>query len=123
MSLPANRTRPESGVSWPLSWAIKVVLPAPFGPMIACSSASLIERLMSSVATIPPKRLARFSTRSKSGMAHLPEQAIDAAAREQHDQHQQWPKNDLPIFGDAREGFFQYQKRHGTKYWADHRSH
>src|SRR5262245_3291604 len=116
MSSPAKRMRPLSANSWPDNWAISVVLPAPFGPMTACNSPCGILMTTSSVATMPPKRLARLSTwSSASAMAHrraglaldpaaeLDEQPIDAAAREQHDEQQQRPENDLPIFGDAGE--------------------
>jgi hypothetical protein len=51
--------RPESGVNCPLSWAISVVLPAPFGPITACSSPAATSSTISSVATMPSKRLAR----------------------------------------------------------------
>src|SRR5215471_9667556 len=120
--------RPESGVSWPLSWAISVVLPAPFGPITACSSPSGILRMRSSVATMPPKRLARFSMRNKSVivasvMAHLAEQTVDAAARKQNDQQQQRPEDDLPIFSDAGQHFFQDQQGHRAEQRAKCRAH
>ena len=35
---PAKRMRPQSGASKPEIWLISVVLPAPFGPMMACNS-------------------------------------------------------------------------------------
>src|SRR5258707_7084444 len=95
--------RPESGASCPLSCAISVVFPAPFGPITAWSSPSAMPSTRSSVATMPPKRLARFSTRSKSAMAHLAEQAVDPAAREQHNEQPHRAENDLPILGDAGE--------------------
>src|SRR5215472_6161047 len=104
--------RPESGASCPLSWAINVVFPAPFGPITACSSPSTILRMRSSVATMPPKRLARFSTRSKSAMAHPRQQTVDAAAREQDNQQQQRSEDDLPILGNARQRLLENQQRH-----------
>ena len=72
MSSPAKRMRPKSARNWPLSCAINVVLPAPFGPMMACSSpgATSSERL--SVATMPPKRLARPSTLSMGSLMAAP---------------------------------------------------
>src|SRR5262245_33473656 len=115
--------RPESGVSCPLSCAISVVLPAPFGPITARSSPSGMPMVRSSVATMPPKRLDRFSTRSRSAMAHLAEQAVDAAAGKQHNQQQQRPEQDLPIFGDAGERFFQYEQRDRAEQWAKGGAH
>ena len=38
MSRPSKRMRPASGAISPASWPISVVLPAPLGPMMACSS-------------------------------------------------------------------------------------
>src|SRR5215813_11533483 len=104
--------RPESGTSWPLSCAINVVLPAPFGPMTACSSPSGMPSVRSSVATMPPKRFARLSTRSNSAMASLPEQTIDSAPRKEDHKKKQRTEDDLPVFGDAREHFLQDEQRY-----------
>ncbi len=68
MSMPAKRMRPESGRNWPPSWPISVVLPAPFGPITACNSPSATASVRSSVATMPSKRLARFSTCSRGSL-------------------------------------------------------
>src|SRR5207244_11284409 len=56
-SCPANRVVPASGLRSPASWPISVVLPAPFGPMIACVSPSSTSRSTRSVARRPPKLL------------------------------------------------------------------
>src|SRR5450631_4635179 len=81
---------PEFGDSCPVSWLIKVVLPAPFGPMIACNSPLMTSSERLSVAAMPPNRRTRFSTRSReSATGEPPEQSHDAAAPEQHDQQQQ----------------------------------
>src|SRR5262249_20261398 len=127
MSLPAKWMRPESGTSWPLSCAISVVLPAPFGPITASNSPSGMPNVRSSVATMPPNRLARLSTRSKSPMlhlsAHLAEQPVDAAACEQHDQQQERPEDDLTVFGDAGETLPQHQQRYRAEQGAENRAH
>src|SRR5579862_5029465 len=99
MSSPAKRIAPAVGRSWPINWLISVVLPAPLGPMMACNSpfATSSERL--SVATMPPKRLVRLSTRSKtSATGKTPDQTHDAAAPEQDDQEQQRPHDHRPVF-------------------------
>src|SRR4051812_40919967 len=101
MSRPAKRTWPASGVISPASSPISVVLPAPFGPMMACSSPVGIASVISSEASTPPKRLVRPSISSSiSATAQTLQQAIDAAAREQHDQEEQRAEHDLPIFRD-----------------------
>src|ERR1700680_3948190 len=91
--------RPELGVSSPVSWPISVVLPAPFGPMMACSSPRLTSSKMLSDATTPPKRLVKPSILSKtSATAQSRKQSVDTATREQHDEQQHRPENKLPIF-------------------------
>src|SRR5437588_9181976 len=102
---------PEFGINCPVSWLISVVLPAPFGPMMACSSPRATSSDRLSVARMPPKRRTRFSTRSKgSATAKPPEHAHDATTREQHDQQQQRAHDQRPVFGKLRQQLFQQQK-------------
>src|SRR5437016_4347904 len=63
MSLPAKNTRPSSAARNPQTRLNRVVLPAPFGPMIACSRRGASARLTWSTATRPPKRLVSPSMR------------------------------------------------------------
>src|SRR5262249_3739964 len=111
---PAKARRPESGAISPVSSPISVVLPAPFGPMTACSSPAGTLSVMSSDATTPPKRLVRPSiVRSASVTTLAPQQSIDAAARIEHDQEEQRPQHDLPIFRDLhRHRLLHERKRH-----------
>src|SRR5438309_5161633 len=110
MSRPASLIVPECGVSCPMSWLINVVLPEPFGPMIACNSPFATSSETWSVATMPPNRRTSFSTRSKgSAIAQPPQQAVDAATPEQHDQEQQRTQDQRPIFRHPRQEFFQHQ--------------
>src|SRR5919204_4304471 len=102
---------PEFGFNCPVNWLISVVLPAPFGPMMACSSPGVTSSERLSVALMPPKLRTRFSTRSKgSGTAKPPEKSHDAAAREQHDQQEQRPHDQRPIFGELRQQLLQQQE-------------
>src|SRR3546814_2519908 len=106
--------RPASERSSPASCPISVVLPAPLGPMLACTSPGSTARLKLSVATRPPKRFTRLSmTRIGSGMPGLlaAQQAVDAAAREQHQQQQHRAEENLPIFGIGRQDLLQQQER------------
>src|SRR5829696_1937997 len=123
---------PEFGINCPVNWLISVVLPAPLGPMMACSSplATSSDRL--SVALMPPKLRTRFSTRSKgspeesakeSTTAKPPEHAHDAAAREQHDQQQQRAHDQRPVFRELRQNFFQQQQHDGAQHGAEQRPH
>src|SRR5436189_3790887 len=79
-SSPANVMRPPSGRRFPASWPMKVVLPAPFGPMMACVSPSRTSRSMPSVARSAPKLLTSDRT-SSIGLGEDPRQA---AAEEDH---------------------------------------
>src|SRR5215468_1533017 len=99
MSPPSKRIRPASGAISPASWEISVVLPAPFGPMMACSSPLGTTSEIASDATMPPKRRVKPSiSSSASATAQVPEHAVDAAAREQHDQEIDRSEHDLPVF-------------------------
>src|SRR5712671_3313780 len=123
MSCPPNRMRPAWELSSPVSCPISVVLPAPFGPMMACNSPGGIASVISSEATIPPKRLVSPSIASNgSGMARL-QHAVDTAARIKHDEQQQGSEDDLPIFGDAGERLFQQEQRDGADQRAERRTH
>src|SRR3954470_5550649 len=114
ISWPANAMRPASGTIRPEIWLIKVVLPAPFGPITACSSPGITSSVTSSVTRSPPKFLLKFSMRSTGSATNHPPQPLgDAdqpAAREHGDQHQQWPENHLPVLGEAREPFLSEQE-------------
>src|SRR6478672_12422608 len=104
---------PEFGISCPVNWLISVVLPAPFGPMMACSSPLATSSETLSVAMMPPKRRTSFSTRSRgSATASPPDQAHDAAAAEQHDEQQQRAHDQRPIFGHLRQELLQQQEHH-----------
>ena len=63
MSWPWKNTRPPSGVSRPEIRLKNVVLPAPFGPMMACSREPARLKLRLSTAVRPPKRLVKPSVR------------------------------------------------------------
>src|SRR5437763_15824812 len=115
---------PEFGVNWPVNWLISVVLPAPFGPMMACSSPGTTSSERLSVATMPPNRRIRFSTRNRGSATRKPPQySHDAAAREQHDQQQQRPHDHRPIFGELRQKLFEQEKGDGADNGTEQRAH
>ena len=111
MSAPSKMMRPASGATSPASWPISVVLPAPFGPMIACNSPSGMSSVTLSVAMTPPKRLLRPSIcRSASATVGPRQQAVDPAAGEQHDRQQHRTQHDLPIFRRAQRRLAEQRK-------------
>src|SRR4029077_11809795 len=128
MSSPAKRMLPPLGRNCPINWLISVVLPAPFGPMIACSSpaANSSERL--SVAIMPPNLRTRFSTLSRgfgngSGTRKPPDQAHDAATPEQHNQQQERAHDHRPVFRELRQEFFQHEIEDRTDHGPKQRAH
>src|SRR5947209_19792921 len=115
MSRPWKRRRPASGVISPASWPIKVVFPAPFGPMTACSSPSGIASEIASEAITPPKCFESSSIcSSASATRSTRNETIDSAAREQHDQEEDGPENDLPVLDNGGEPLLQQQQRDGA---------
>src|SRR3989441_4374818 len=106
MSSPANRMRPPSGRRLPASWPMKVVLPAPFGPMIACVSPSRTSRSMPSVVRSAPKLLVNPLTSS----IRLVEDPRQAAAEEDHREYEQRAEDHLPVLRPAGEQVFHEQQ-------------
>src|SRR5205085_11652715 len=98
-SSPANRMRPLSGRRSPASWLMKVVLPAPFGPMIACVSPSRTSKSMPSVARSAPK----FFTSWRTSSMRLPHDAGEAALEEDDRQDEQRPEDHRPVLRIALE--------------------
>src|SRR3954471_11445419 len=124
MSLPSNSMRPAFGTSSPASWLISVVLPAPFGPMMACNSPLATSNMTLSEATMPPKRLVRPSTLSIASATAQPHQdTVDAAARVERDREQHRAEDEALEFGEARQPLFEEEKRHRADHGAEHRAH
>src|SRR5260221_7005304 len=94
MSSPAKWICPASGRSSPESCLMKVVLPAPFGPITACVSPGRTSKSTASVATRAPKVLCslRVSRRLLMLSRH---QAGESASGEDHDQHEDEPQVEL----------------------------
>src|SRR6185369_6494766 len=108
MSRPSNWIVPESGAISPEIWLISVVLPPPFGPMMACSSHGMTSRLKSSVTTSAPNDLRRFCRRTAGSPTAEPpheraRQAEKTAARKQNDEHEHRSEDHLPVLGDTGE--------------------
>src|SRR6478752_5225752 len=124
MSRPASRMVPASGSSCPVNWLISVVLPAPFGPMIACNSPFVTSSETLSVATMPPNRRTRFSTSSNgSATGEPPQETVDAAAPEQHDQQQQRAHDQRPVFGELRQELLQHEVDDRADHRTEQRAH
>src|SRR2546426_2944520 len=118
MSSPAKRTRPRSGSRLPASWLISVVLPAPFGPMIACVSPSRTSRSMSSLASSAPKLLVRPRTSSRLLFILAEEQSREAAPEKKHRQHQQRTQDQLPVLRPARQRVLDQEQCERTEHRA-----
>src|SRR5262245_4304847 len=99
---------PALGASSPASIASSVVLPAPFGPITACTSAANKSRSTRSTATRPPNRLLRLDARNAgSGMLNAPRsQGLrqirhDAVGCRDHDRDHDQANADQPVLGRA----------------------
>src|SRR4029078_3658181 len=103
--------RPAFGAISPPSWPISVVLPAPFGPMMACSSPLVTSSCTPSEAMTPPKRLGRpYMRRRECATAQPHQDAVDAAARIERDSEQHRAEDDPLEFGEARHHLLQEQE-------------
>src|SRR6266446_2839096 len=84
MSSPLNRMRPEEGRRTPVRQLKKVLLPAPFGPMMARISSRPTSKLTQLSAARPPKRTVNSSVRRSGADAPRPtageHMLIDASA-------------------------------------------
>src|SRR5690348_6482414 len=90
MSSPSKRIRPLSVASMPEIWPMSVVLPAPFGPMSACTSPCSTLIVTSSVATTPPKLFETLASSSTVAGQHSDEALRRGEHdREQHDAHRE----------------------------------
>src|SRR5437660_2573862 len=94
MSAPLKRMRPLSVASTPEICPMSVVLPAPFGPMRACTSPRTTSSVTSSVATTPPKRLDTPRSSSIASFLLFAKEAGDTLRRkhddgQQHDAHRE----------------------------------
>src|SRR5438045_2222302 len=98
MSRPSNAMRPALGASSPAICAMKVVLPAPLGPITACTSPGATVKSMPEFATKAPKRLVRPLT-ARNGSA-------TAAPEQDHRQHDE-AEHRHPVLGVGGEELFQ----------------
>src|SRR5918999_5379659 len=112
MSVPAKRTLPASGSRLPASWLMKVVLPAPFGPITACVSPSRTSKSMPSHARSAPKVLVKPRTSSIG----LVEDAGEAAPEENHREHEERPQNHLPVLGPALQDLLDDEQHEGAEH-------
>src|ERR1041385_3971024 len=81
MFFSSKNISPASARSAPEIWPTRVVLPAPFGPISACTSPARTSSVTASVATTPPKCLLTLSRRSMFPV----QEAGDALRGEEHD--------------------------------------
>src|SRR5260221_14794452 len=88
MSSPPKRTCPASGGSSPESCLMKVVLPAPFGPITACVSPARTSKSTWSVATSAPNALLSLRTSSRASVIFSGQQPRKPALGEQHHEHE-----------------------------------
>ena len=125
MSAPSKTMRPRSHASWPPSSDTSVVLPAPLGPISACTSPACTCRSTPAVATTPPNCLRRPCTSSSTFIAppQALQQARQPAPREQHHGQQHPAGPELPVLRVRRDAFLQQQQHRGAEHAAPQRRH
>src|SRR5688572_4988543 len=99
MSSPAKRTLPASGSRLPASWLMKVVLPAPLGPITACVSPSVTSKSMPSHARSAPKLLVNPRTRRRDSRIGFVEDPGEAAPEENDREDEQRAHQHRPVLG------------------------
>src|SRR6516164_6142327 len=119
---------PDVGWKNPLMRLKNVVLPAPFGPMMARSSPFATVKETSWTATRLPKRLLTLRTSRTlmpwcSRLTFASNEAQQAAREEQHDQHEQQADERHPVDGDARQVVLQNDEHRRAQERAPERPH
>src|SRR5574343_631573 len=109
-SAPAKCTLPESGFRAPETWWMKVVLPAPLGPMSAWTSPASTLKLTSFRASTAANRRDRLRTSSSASAMSFPKKCRDTLRREKHDAEQDQPEDDVPVRREADQHFFEAEQ-------------
>src|SRR5262249_38240759 len=92
-------------------WLIRVVFPAPFGPITACSSPGSISSVTPSVTTSPPKFFCTSLISSTASVTAPPSsdgagKAEKSPGQKHNNEPKQRTEDSLPLFGDAAPYFF-----------------
>src|SRR2546430_3358802 len=128
MSRPSKRTRPASGRTWPVIRLKSVVLPAPFGPMIAVTRPAATVRLTPPTAAKPPNALCRSRTSStaEAPPCALPERdgrtGEATGAAEQPDDEDR-AEHERPVLGVGDDLLVEEDQRERADARAEERAH
>src|SRR3990167_6104974 len=114
MSRPSRSTAPASGRRWPVTRLKSVVLPAPFGPMIAAISPRATARLTPATAWKPAKALWTPRPSSPPEPREAPaagvERADDAAGKREQEHDQDRAEHERPVLGVGRDLLVQHEQ-------------
>src|ERR1700754_3729788 len=130
MSRSRNQILPELGAIWPEIMLMKVVLPAPLGPMTQQISPAPSAKSISWFATRPRKFFVSLSVRIRSAMAPSSARAIqnvldgarDTAFEGDNDDHEDDAEHELPILRrDSREVIGEGGNGNGAEQCAEQR--
>src|SRR4029078_3314929 len=98
MSSPPNRICPASGRSSPEGCLMKVVVPAPFGPITACVSPARTSKSTPSVATSAPNDFLIFLFSKRISLIFVSRQETrQAGLGEQHHEHGEYAQVKVPV--------------------------
>src|SRR5713226_8599879 len=99
-SSPLKRTWPELARSSPESRLRKVDLPAPLGPITACTSPRWNASETESTAASAPKRRDKSEVSSNVSATRASQKAGQAARQEEHDRDHEGADDRVPVRGD-----------------------
>src|SRR5260370_21051658 len=100
MSWPLKRTRPELARNSPESRLRKVDLPAPLGPITACTSPRSRAKEIESTAASAPKRRDNPEVSSNGSATRASQQAGEAARKEEHHRDHEGADDRVPVRGE-----------------------
>src|SRR5437763_6245460 len=128
MSRPSKRTRPASGRTWPVIRLKSVVLPAPFGPMIAVTRPAATVRLTPPTAAKPPNALwrSRTSSTAEPSTCALPEREGspgEAAGEAEQEDDKDRAEHERPVLGVGDDLLVEEDQRERADARAEERAH
>src|SRR5256885_8614366 len=115
---PSRRICPEVAGNSPDSRLRNVDLPAPFGPITACTSAGANDSDTPSTAARAPKRRESCLVSSTASAMRFSEEPGDAAGKEDHHRDHECPDQRIPV----RRDLLAVSLEEGKEQRADHRS-
>src|SRR5260221_7513741 len=121
-SWPRKRTLPEVARSSPAIRLRKVDLPAPLGPITACTSPSANESETPSTAASAPKRRESPSVCKSGSATRASQESRQAARQEEHHRDHECADQRVPVRGELLAVVLEEGEQQGAQHRAVERS-